>query len=698
MNIYFNTSNSYWLLLLIILISAVYTWLFYRSDRQKSHFNAAWLIILSSLRFLAVFIIGFLLIKPGLEFIEQIEDKPIAIFIQDNSQSIASGFSNTEDKLRYQSDYQKIIDEVSKDYLIHEFSVAQQLKEVSQDRITFDEKSSNLSLVAEKIPYLFDGRNVAAVVYATDGIYNQGNNPGYQFANFPFPLYTIGLGDPQIYPDIQINRLITNRLAFTGNEFPLEVEIKGKAVPAGNYQLTVQLNGEQQSMYSFSPGSTDFIHQAKFSLVAGSPGIAELKVLVSKINAEKNIQNNEASVLIEVLDKKQKVLIVANSPHPDISAMKDALEAGRQVEVDVKMAASAIENLAAYNLVIYHQLPSLSNGIPALLQETYRLHLPALFVVGVQTDLQKLNKAGYGNLYSLSNPLSEFAQGYLAGDFSLFTPEESLGRQVAQWPPLTVPFSRLNKLPEQAVLLYQKIKSVATEIPLIAFYSFPEQKIGIISGEGVWRWNLANYQLEENHHTFQYLMNQLVQYLALKVQKERLKIDFRPVCQEDEPVLFNAELYNPSYEKIFTQEIKLSVQNDKNEEFDYVFGLKDDAYFLDAGSLPQGKYTFRASAVVDGTEISKSGSFSIARKELESLNLQADHELLKLLATEHAGKFYLPENMLQLTGDLDKLKEKSVVIREEKTKRDFIELKFVLLLLVLLFAVEWFARKYHGAY
>lgn len=698
MNIYFNTSDSYWLLLLIILISAVYTWLFYRSDRQKSHFSTAWLLILSSLRFIAVFIIGFLLIKPGLEFIEQIEDKPIAILVQDNSQSIESGFASQEARLKYESDYQKIKAEISRDYLVHEFSVAQQLKELSQDSVSFDKKSSNLALVAEKIPYLFDGRNVAAVIFATDGIYNQGNNPAYQFAGFPFPLYTIGLGDPTIYPDIQVSRLITNRLAFAGNEFPLEVEIKGKAVPAGKYQVAVQMNGEQQNIYTFSPENEDFLHQVKFSLVAGSPGIVEVKVLVSGIDGEKNIQNNEATVLVEVLDKKQRVLIVANSPHPDITAMKEALEAGRQVEVEVKMASAAVADLSSYNLIVYHQLPSVSNGIPALLQETFRLHLPALFVVGVQTDLQKLNKAGYGNLYALSNPMSEFAQGYLAGDFSLFTPEESLGPQVAQWPPLTVPFSRLNKLPEQSVLFYQKIKSVSTTIPLIALYAFPEQKIGIISGEGLWRWNLTNYQLEENHHSFQYLMNQLVQYLALKIQKERLKIDFRPVCQEDEPILFNAELYNPSYEKIVTPEIKLSIQNDKNEEFDYVFGVKDDAYFLDAGSLPQGKYTFKATAVVDGSELMKSGSFSIARKELETLNLQADHDLLKRLSDEHSGKFYLPKNLTQLAEDLDNLKEKSVVIREEKTKKDFIELKFVLLLLMLLFGVEWFARKYHGAY
>ncbi|MCF8295612.1 MAG: hypothetical protein K9I34_06055 [Bacteroidales bacterium] len=694
MNIYFNTPHALWLILLAAVLSAAYTWLFYRSDRKKSHFTSFWLFLLSAIRFVAVFILALLLLKPGIERIQQIEEKPIVVFVQDASSSVHEGL----DSIQYAAGIAQTLREFSKEFIVHSYSVGDDLQEQSIDSLAFNQKSSNLSLVAEEIPYLFDGRNVAAVVFSSDGIYNQGNNPDFSFANFPFPLFTMGLGDPVEYPDIRINRLIANRMAFVDNEFPVDIELKGIHLPAHNFKIDVFVNGVKNTDLLYANTESHIVDVLHIKLKATEPGIAKLLVQVSALDDEKNIANNSASVLIEVMDKKQKVLLLANAPHPDITALRQSLESGKQVEVEVAIAGQPIPELADFNLIIMHQLPSATESMTAVLQTILKLQLPVLFITGTQTDLQKLNSSGFGALYALSTPTSEDAQAVINPDFSLFVPEQELSRQAAQWPPLTVPFSRLLKSPGQTILMYQKIKSVPTEVPLVAFYTQANQKMGLIGGEGIWRWKLYNYQQEDNHHAFEYLLNQMVQYLALKIQKERLKVNYNSIYQEGESIIFSAEVYNPSYELITTPELRLNLQNKQGKQFDYVFGLEQGNYMLDAGSMPEGNYTFIASTQLDGVELRKSGAFAVNKRAVETLDLRANHELLRKMAEDNQGKFYLPSNLSQLQQDILELKDSSRVIREEKTKTDFIAQFLILALLILLFGIEWFARKYHGAY
>ena len=48
-------------------------------------------------------------------------------------------------------------------------------------------------------------------------------------------------------------------------------------------------------------------------------------------------------------------------------------------------------SLSGYNLVILHQLPSATNSATDLLSGILKAGIPVLFIVGGQTDIQKLN-------------------------------------------------------------------------------------------------------------------------------------------------------------------------------------------------------------------------------------------------------------------------------------------------------------------
>jgi len=87
----------------------------------------------------------------------------------------------------------------------------------------------------------------------------------------------------------------------------------------------------------------------------------------------------------------------------------------------------------------------------------------------------------------------------------------------------------------------------------------------------------------------------------------------------------------------------------------------------------------------------------VTELQIESINLTANHSVLRKLSKNSGGEFYLPQ-------ELDKLKE-SLLDREPQgviyTSESFlpiINLKWPFFLLLALLSVEWFIRKYNGAY
>ena len=99
---------------------------------------------------------------------------------------------------------------------------------------------------------------------------------------------------------------------------------------------------------------------------------------------------------LDVIDNKQKIAIIANSPHPDIAAIKRCIDNNQNYEVQSFLAKDFNEQPTQYNLIIMHQLPSSDLRSNNIVNKIMEAKVPVLFVVGQQTNLAKLNnlKAG----------------------------------------------------------------------------------------------------------------------------------------------------------------------------------------------------------------------------------------------------------------------------------------------------------------
>jgi hypothetical protein len=688
------TEYPLWFIIFSLLAGLLYAFsLYFREKRAEFSVPAKWLM--ASLRFLSISIIAFLLLSPMVKTMSKNEEKPKILFFQDNSESI----SNNTDSLFYTKEYPKLIDnfitETQGKFEIKKYSFGQKIKE--NGTIDFDEPKTNISEIANLCQDNFSHQNIGAVIVASDGIYNSGSNPYYAFRDVQFPIFTIALGDTNEKADIRINEVAYNEVVFLDNEFPLEINIQANRCKNETLKINIHENGKIIDSKQIKINKIDFNTTLSFVVKAEKPGLHKLNLTAEPLSNEENIQNNSTEIFVEVIDNKNKILLLYHSPHPDIAALKSALTPNKNYGIEISPLSLFNKKLDEFSLVILHQIPANTFNSTKIANELKQSKLPVLYILGQQSSLGLFNAQKTGLNINTFNAYENAFPSYNP-DFTSFTISEQSQNMISRFTPLQVHLGNYSKSTSIQNLFFQKIGNQVTDLPLICFNTASENKIGIICGEGLWRWRVENHKINGDQLVFNNLMSKIVQYLSLKEDKRNFRVELKNKFAENENVVFEAQLYNDNYELVSGSPVQLSIEDENQNAFPYEFGKKGDYYYLDAGKFPVGKYSFRAQTKLGDKLYNSKGIFAVSKLNIESLNLKADHGLLFRLAQDHDGELLYPEDLGKLAKELTQNNNSKTIINWTKTYTELINLPWLLALILFLLSLEWFLRKWGGSY
>lgn len=684
-----------WFILLCLVAGAGYAAiLYYRNRNDGFRRSVKWLM--ASLRFFAVFFISMLLLGPLMERLNRFVEEPLLIFVQDNSQSIASAAGQSFDQEAYLSEKERFLDVASGQFDVRHYSFGESFKPAGD--ILFEERLTDMSEVFSDIESFYSNRNIGAVVLASDGIYNRGLNPLSQTMELAFPVYTIALGDTVPRRDLVVTRLRHNRFTYLGNVFPVEVFVEARQAEGLSSRLSVSRDGTTLDSKVITFSSDHHQQTVVFELEADEPGMQRYLVEMNAVEDEVSLENNSQSFYMEVIDGRQKVLLLSNAPHPDMGALKLALESQDNYEVTSSLVSDFDGSPEAFNLVIMHQLPSASHDIRAILERLDAENIPVLFIIGRQTDLNAYNNLQTG--LAVTPRSTDFVETLpsMHNNFALFSLSESAVSLVSSLPPLFSPFALYEQAGGLSVLLYQRIGQVTTEQPLLAFSDSGSRKVAIMTGEGLWRWRLHAYLRDSNHVAFDELISRMVQYLSLQEEKSLFRLSMPRLLYENDPVIMEAELYNRSYELVNDPEINVTILNDEDVAFPYVMARTANAYQLDAGSFPPGEYTYVAVTTLGAESFREEGRFSVSALNQESLRTIADHNLLYQMAMNTDGALVFPDEWDELTASIMGRSDVRSVMYTRRALDELINMKALFFLLLMLLSLEWFIRKRSGSY
>ncbi|NOX46199.1 MAG: hypothetical protein GXO89_04395 [Chlorobi bacterium] len=692
----FNIVTEYpmWFLIFCLMAGFAYAFaLYYRERKNEFGLVAKWAMAI--LRGTAVAFIAFLLLNPMLKTLSEHTEKPIIIFAQDNSRSIVSGPDSAFYQKGYVESVNSFLDALKPNYDLRGFSFGDRFAEGAFHG--FNDKQTDISELFGEIKNRFSNRNVGAMVLATDGIFNSGLNPIYASSDIPFPVYTIALGDTIVRKDVVLKKVNFNRIAYQGNEFPVEVILNGSKCRGLSTKLTISKEGKTLFSKTITFPDDDHFETVSVHLKAEKKGMHRYRVSLSPVDGEVSLSNNSQNIFVDILEGKQKILILANSPHPDISALKQSILENKNYEVDDFVINKFDKNPAAYNLIILHQLPSVQNPISSVYQSIEQNAIPVLFVVGKQTNMAALNNLNLGFsvkgqiLYNESLPM-------LNNEFALFAVSDNVSRALHYFPPLISPFGTYNVSPSMNVFMSQKIGSVATGDPLVLFGNTQNAKIGIVNGEGVWRWRLREFEKEGSHKAFDEIINKTVQYLSVKTDKSFFRVFSKNDFRENENIEFDAEVYNESYELVNTHDVSMTITNSEGERFLFTFNKTAKAYYLNAGSLPVDNYRYSAKVNMGDKTLTDNGVFTVSELNVEKTNIVANHNLLFNLSEKKDGEMFYPNQLTELQKQIESREDIKTVTYSQKRYTEILKLPWLLILILALLSAEWFMRKRGGGY
>jgi len=691
-------ATTYWIpfLLAILIASAGVVLLLYFRNKENSELNKNQVSLLSALRFLSFFLIAFLLLSPFIRSQQKIIQNPLIITAWDNSASIISVEDSTTIISEISQMKKDISDELGAGYKLADYSFGE--KTELNRKLDFKEKKSDYSNLISTINNNHFNENVGALIVAGDGIYNEGENPVNLTDNINFPVYTIGLGDTTEVSDARVENIRVNRTAFSGNRFPVEADVHFTKLKGKPLKLSVIHNGKELQSTVITPPNDDYFETRQFIMEAGNPGLKHFSVQIQSVQNERNTKNNSAGFVINVLENKQKILILSDGPHPDVGAIENTLKLQKTYDVSVFTADPYPQNLTDFNLIILNQLPTSGKSIAQVIEASEKNRIPLLFIVGNKTFIPQLNTLNQGAKISMLAGTSEEAQATLNPTYATFTLSEDFKEIIPRFPPLQVPFANFEMDPAFTPLFYQKIKNIETNKPLLATGTLNGRKIGFILGEGIWRWRMYNYYFTQNQDRFNELVNQLVQYLALRENEDNFIIDYKPVYAEIDDVVLHAEVYNDAFERITSEEVNIKILNQDDEEFNFTFDIKGDGYYLNAGHLPVGDYRFTAEVTIGNETFTENGSFTVTAVNLENVITRANHRVLFQLASQSGGKYYLPGQIENLVREIKNNSNVKPVTYFQEMVNELLNLRWIFFILLLLLSVEWFLRKYWGIY
>ncbi|MBN8703251.1 MAG: hypothetical protein J0M08_09300 [Bacteroidetes bacterium] len=692
MNLSFSTEYSNLFIFLCVLCGAIYAFALYFRERSLNNIASVYRIIAASLRFVLVSILCFLLLSPISKNVSRTVEKPIVAIVQDNSASIVLTKDSTFYKTTYLNNLHSLSEKLSEKYDVRRYSVGNSLEQ--NKAIDFTDKQTNLSDFFEEAQTVFSNVNIGAVLLASDGIYNNGSNPLYSLKSVKAPVYTIALGDTAIRKDMAITKVSHNRLAYLGNIFPVEVLVNAKLLTGESAELSVFRGNEKVYSTTYIVSNSNFSTTIPIQLEAKTVGLQRYKVVLTNLKEESSYVNNQTDFFIEVLDSRQKVLLVYDAPHPDVTAIKSAIDANQNYEITVADLAS-YENVKKYNLIIYCFVNAASNKAASekLLTEASEQLVPMLLVgnPGVLSANIGVKISKTSNRYNEVEPV-------LNKNFSLFTLTEEFTKYAKNFPALSCPFGTYEVSNGFNTLFYQKIGSVETQQPAIGFFELNAQKVGVVLGEGLWRWKLREYADRNNSNLFNELIQKFVQYLSVKEDKSFFRVQAPKNNFENEPIEIQAEIYNSSYELVNDADVSFTITNEQGNKYPFLFAKTGKSYSLNAGYFPVGEYKYEAEAVINGKKEKVTGVISTSPLLVENTNTTADHQLLYQLAAKTGGAMYYPNQLDKLQDEL--LKDTSIksIIHNETKLEDLINKKFIFFILLLLVSIEWFIRKYNGSY
>ncbi len=701
-----STSVNPWLIFLFVIILSAFTFYVYKyTIPNVSALLKTFLIVLRTLIFILILIMIF---EPVISVMlhSSVESKTL-VFI-DNSNSLAA-----KDSSKRLEQVNSLIKKISgegeiRSQLFFFGKKVDSVQDAETSKLNFKEAQTNFSSVIDLIKK--KGASVNSAVILSDGIINDGNDPTYQVEKLQLPIFTLGIGDSTEKKDILIYNVQYNSTIYAEKPTTIETAIKNIGFGSSNTRVALYEENKLLETKDILLSETG-LNKISFNYKPGTGGEKKLSISVSPLNGEVTTSNNSRIFFLNVLDTKLKVCLIAGSPSADVSAISKALTTDKNIQLkkiiqistnkflnDVK--TSAIDSADVLFLIDFPASGSPQNLIDKISSAVNNQNKPFFILLSNSVNIARLKSLENLLPFTIENSSTDFIQVLPELNSDLYSSSFSTGSSKKEiWnnlPPVLQAAAKIQIKPGSNTLVSSKVRNIPIANPLIVSRSLGKQRAFAILAGDIWKWQLQ--PAEKHPEFFDNFINDIVKWLNLSSLQKQFSVSTdKKIYSPNEEVNFTAQLYDNTFSPIDTAQIELQISKGE-KKFDLALTSTGNGIYNAAfTSNEHGDYLYSASSLLNGTKMKVDiGRFSVSETQIEKIDTRMRPAFLKSLAKSTGGEYYSIDNYYNLLDKLSQINRNPV--KETGTKKEYNlwSDERVLIIIIILFAAEWFLRKRSG--
>jgi uncharacterized membrane protein len=698
--------------------------------------------VMVALRLAALCVLLFCLFQPSLVLTSTVPQRNFVGILVDDSRSmnLADGSGKTRaDWVRETlgDESNELLRQLSERFSLRFFSFSRETARInSVADVTFNGTGTDLPGALMRAREELSAVPLSGLVVMTDGADNVGGslpNALVPLQAGSVPVFTVGLGDEELEPDIQVDRVELPRSVLKGTALVVDAVITGRGLREETVSLIVEDETKILSTQDveLSEDGEPTVARVRFTL--SDVGPQQIRFRVEPQEGERVTQNNQRTAVVDVRAATEKILYFEGEPRFEVKFLRRAVADDENLQLVVLQRTAENKYL---RLDIDHP-EELQAGFPTTREELFQYRSLVLGSVEASffTHDQLVMIADFvsqrGGGLLLLGGLNAFAEGGYAG-----TPLEDILPVVLE-PPAEDPrdaFTELRVVPTPAGLNHVATQIVPGRVPtqekwdslpplstlnrivtakpgatvlltgldgsggqriVLAHHRYGRGKVLALPVQDTWLWQMhADVPLEDvTHETF---WRQLLRWLVDGVPEPVAAFAEREQVEPNEPLQLRVEVADSAYREVNDAVVTATVTAPDGSmqlvSLDWTLERDGEYSGMFRPTVP-GFHDVRVDARRDSTVLGTGVlHVQVGPSDTEFFDAAQRKPLLERIAEETGGRYYTPATVSSLPEDL-RYTGAGVTLTEE---RELWDMPILFLLMMGLVGSEWYFRRKRG--
>lgn len=712
--------------------------------RSANALPQAWRHGLTGLRAAAFLIVLSLLLRPALRLHSAIPQMNFVAVAYDASKSmtIRDG-PKGQNRLEMEQDLLRpegnpLLAELARKFKLRFFSFSKSAERVKGfEAVPRPGNSTDLERTLNQIVDELAAAPIAGIILVTDGADNHSTNLDATAAKLGarnIPVYTIGMGSPEISRDIEVLRVSAPKKVLKDTILETEVAVRATGYSGRRTRLLVFDRDRQLQSQEIALGHDGEVKTYKVNFSSQSAGPRVFKFRAEPFPDEIIQENNDQTVLVRVEDEQPQILYVEGEPRWEYGFLRRAALPDKNLrlvtllrQADGKFLRQGIESASTLGkgfpndkAELFHYKAIILGSIEASFFTFDQLRMISDFVGQRGGGFLMLGgKNSFGQGGYINTPIEELLPVTLGQNAAAVPAFQDLEYKVrlTQYG-FQFPITRLSLSEDQNQKRWESapalvglnpilgLKPGATALlqgsvpdargqspPILAFQRFGKGKSVAFTTASSWRWRMGQEHTDNFHELFwkqmlRWLVSDVPDPVSVSAEKQSYSLD--------DIAVIRAEASDASFMPLNNARLATEVKVPSGQINSLQLGWdieKDGAYSGSFKPPEEGIYEISSEAFQGDKSLGTAkANFQIAESTEEFHNAAMNSNLLKRLSSVTGGRYYTVEGLHSLPEDISYIDKGASRIED----KDLWDMPFLFLLLAGVISTEWIMRKRKG--